>query len=810
MAGQQDNDIAETLFSFEILVECVSITEKGSKVSDELAIGVRLLDFPTLLIYQPQQRSDGDPCAGSRRGEYIFNKGKSCFFQMNLNCLHSQLLNSPLYAMVLDVKEELPRLVGTSLISLAKVVARIWLDVTENGLSSPASYGERGIAAVCNLKGEKIGSISLSYKLLSVGASFLPHITDFRGDKSPGSLVPQGDGILVEKVSADVYPHECGNAFLGQEEMTDIKLNDCGSAKVNQEDRVSVVEDVPQPEKEILQRHTETGGFEDFLTVFCPPPLVYNSSFENGNKNEQENCTSLTPESVGFTYEDSEEETSSKVEEMSSPTANQRLRQDAQAARTQCKSATTLNNLGEVLQQLPLLNALLVELAQLKDQNPKRPLSIHPNLAWIYRPAFAESAGKHNDPLQKAQRKPLQKTTILAHSNAKMRTSRNSSVPLKGECARRKGRQADINTSKTAPAKKFIYGTTKTFNMRRNLNSRPRNERHECLELIKSEANTSITKEKAVSPNRIKAHKIKSPLNRSAGLDENVETMMQSMQVNTGIQEMVRTSQKNLEDEVGKQQSKERPSLSCRRSLKVIHLPSVDVDGSVSSKARRHTASDQSLSGSDRHTAKAESLGSGKDISPKSSASYTSGEENREERYDDDFNSLEPSDVDSPEPVTSPESSKTPRSTLRHGRCASESDPESFCSRSALPVPIKASTSPQRALMGTHIIRPQTHAPTQSFHAGDKHSSVSSQILPKQSGRSRRSPGGDSYMSSEGQYSESHKNCKPVGGFSRESVSSFEQDEVEELSDELGSLDFRMQAQPISNLFTNKLPGYTM
>lgn len=809
MSGRQSCDIAETLFSFELLVERVSITEEASKVSDELAIGVRLLDFPTLLIYQPQRRSDGFEQSGdSRQGEYTFNRGKSCFFQMNLNSLHNQLLNSPLYIMVLGVKEELPRLVGTSLISLATVVARIWLDVTENGVSSPSSYGERGIVAVCNLQGDTIGSISLHYKLLSVGASFLPHITDFRGDESAGALGAQGDSVIVEKVSADVFPLECGNAPSATGDLIDIKLNDHGPGKANREDRVSLVQNVPEPENEIPQKQTETDNtFEDYLNVFCPPHLFYNSSFESENKNEQEDCRNLTPQSEGFTYEDSEEEPSLKVEETRSPTMNQRLRHDAQTARTQCKSGTNLNNLGEALQQLPLLNALLVELAQLNDQGPKRPLSIHPNLAWIYRPASAEPAGEHVDSLQKAQRKRPQKTTKSASPHAKTHVPRNCSVPAKSESARVKDRQADANTSRTSPRKKCIYGTTKTFNLRRNLNSRPRNERHECLELIKNETNTSISKEKTASLNKMKANKRKSALNRSAGLGENVETIMQSMQVNTAIQETVATSQKNLEEEVGKQQSKERPSVS-GRGLEVIRLPSVAVDGSVSNKTRRHSASDQSLSGSDRHGGKAESLGSSRGISPKSSSSYSSGEENQEERYDDDFNSLEPSDADSP--VTSPESGKTPRSPRRHGRRASDSDSEGFRSRAVLPVPIKASTSPQRALMGTHIIRSRAHTPTRSFRPGDRHSSGSSQIVQKQPGRSRRSPGGDSFMSSEGQHSESNKNCKHVCGFSRESVSSFEPEEVEELSDELGSLDFRMQCQPISNLIVNKLPGYTL
>lgn len=784
-------------------------------MSDELAIGVRLLDFPTLLIYQPQQRSKGSKQRGdSRRGEYTFNRGKSCFFRMNLDSLHNQLLNSPLYAMVLDVKEELPRLVGTSLISLAKVVARIWLDVTEYGIYSPSSYGERGVVAVCNLKGEKIGSISLSYKLLSVGASSLPHITNSRGGKPTGALGPQGDSIFLEKVSANLFPLECENVLSDTEDMTDVRLNDSGSGKAKIEDRVSVVQNVPELENETPQKQTETdSNFEEYLTAFCPPHLIYSSSFERENKAEQGVCRNLDTDSADFSDDHSEEETPFKVECTVSPSTstNQRLRHDVQKSRTKCKSGTTLNNLGEVLQQLPLLNALLVELAQLNDQNPKQPLSIHPNLAWIYRPASAEPAGQHGDSLQKAQRKSPQKTTKSASCHANTHVPRKNSVPVKTDSARVKGRRAmaDASSSRTSARKEFIYGTTKTFNLRRNLNSRPRNERHECVELIKNQTNTSTDQKKTVSTKKIRAKERESVLNRSAGLDENVATIIQSMEVNSGLQEKVASSEKNLEEEVGKQLSKERPSLSAR-GLKVIHLPSVDLDGSVRDKTRRHSASDQSLSGSDRHKGKAESLGSGKGGSPKSSMSYSGGDENPEERYDDDFNSLEPSDADSPEPVYSPQFSKTPRPPLLNARCASDSDSEGFPSRAVLPVPIKVSTSPQRALMGTHIIRPRAHSPTQSFHAGDRSSSVSSQTVQKQSGRSRRSPGGDSSVSSKGQNSESNKNCKPVCGSSRESVSSFEPDEVEELSDGLGSLDFRKQCQPISNLILNNLPGYTM
>lgn len=822
MSGQQSSDNVETLFSLELLVECVRITGEWSKVSDELAVGVRLLDFPTLLIYQPQQSRDAmNPRGDSRPGKYTFNRGKSCFFKMNPNSLHSQLLNSPLYAMVLDVKEEIPRLVGTSLISLAKVMARVWLDVTEHGVSTSSSHGERRLVAVCNLKGEEIGSISLSYKLLSVGASFLPHITDYSGgDKASNVLGKQGESIVGENISTDLWPLECGNVLSSTPGMSDSKLNEA------KQDRVPAVQNAHEPENEIPQTQKETeNSFEDDLTVFCPPHLFYNNSSETKGKNEQEDCRNLNLDSLSFPYEDSEEETSySKVEETGSLIMSQKLRHDAETARTQHKSGTTLNNLGEALQQLPLLNALLVELAQLNGQSPKQPLSVHPNLAWIYRPASTQPSDEHVNTVQKVQTKPLQKTRQWASPHVKnLHIPRNRPTPAKSESARVKGKQAltNGNGSRTSPRKKLVYGTTRTFNLRVKLNSRPGIERRECLELIKNETKASNAKEKTVSLNKTKSKKGNSALNQSAGLSENIETIMQSMQIRSGPQETVTQNQKNLDEKIGKQnrsslESKDRPSLS-ERGLNVIHLPSMDVDGGAESKNRHQSESDQSQTGSDRHgRGKTESSGSSRHSSPKPSSSYSSGEENQEVVYADDFNSLEPSDGYSPDPASSPESSrgKTPKSPLRHSLCISDSGSEAFQSRAVLPVPVKAPASPQRALMGTRIIRPRAHNATLSFSSddGDGDRSASSQTVRSgtQSGRSRRSPGDDSFISSEGRNSESSKNCKPVCGFSGDSVSSFEPQEAEELGDELGSLDFRMQYQPISNLVANKLPGYTL
>ena len=148
MSAKVNNETHETLFSFEVLVDYIRIESKH--VSGELALALRLLDFPTLIVYQPeksQRRPEelhgddggepGEQAAGlpSFRGDHVFRKGKSCLFKISMEALHSQLADTPLYAMVLDVRGEVPTLVGTSLIPLAQLVGKIRLDVNARGIS---------------------------------------------------------------------------------------------------------------------------------------------------------------------------------------------------------------------------------------------------------------------------------------------------------------------------------------------------------------------------------------------------------------------------------------------------------------------------------------------------------------------------------------------------------------------------------------------------------------------------------------------------------------------------------------------------
>lgn len=789
MSGREQ---IETLFSFELLVESIRV-EKESQVSDELALGVRLLDFPTLLIYQPEKiNAGGNQHAHNgkdQQGGYAFNRGKSCFFKMNLNALFTHLSNTPLYAMVLDVKEEIPKCVGTSLVSLAKAMDRIRQDVSERGVSTPSSHGERGVVGVCNLMGENIGSISLSYKLLSLGASLLPHITERKGLRSAHGGKHLQKSLMEKQITASVALDE--NTLIHED---------------NQDNGVPVVlQSEHKPGRQMPQTHEETeNNFEEDVTVFCPPHLFYNNSAEKKHTRKEGDCPVLNLDSEAFTFEDTEDETSEYTNELASaPMIEQKVRRE-KTAKKQETSGATPNVLGEALRQLPLLNALLVELSQLNGQNSDQPLSIHPNLSWIYRPASTEPfAGHGNTPGEVSKQGT---SPNLKHVHSPRSCSTPASVKVRDK-------QEEAKSSSKSPHKKLVYGTTKTFNLRLKNISPLKVKRRECMALIQRETQSSINKAKTKSSNTIvKTSKRKS----GSSLNENVETMMQNIAADSEFQGTFTLKHGKARGEKDTDFLRDSEKSLSEKDLKCVHIPRVEGDHVTQNKEEHHGDSDQvkSQSESDRHIEPFESSGSSRHSSLKSSFSDSSEEGDEDADYADDFNSLEPSDAYSPDPLSSPEPTraKTPCSPLHH------SDSEWVQKRAVLPVPIKAPRSPQHALRGTHtIIQARSQASALSFSSDDSDLDGSSSLQTICSRRQRtvssrvgKRSDAESLISSRGKRSGSSKNSGPVGGSSAGSVSSFEQQEVEELEDELGSLDFRKEYKHMSELVANKLPGYTM
>lgn len=325
---------SETLFLFEFLVENIQL-ERLCQVSDRLALYVRLLDFPPLLIYQPRRGGDTDPTGQEetgKAGERVFNRGKSCVFKMNRDSLLAQLFNTPLHATVLDVAEDGPRLVGSSVTSLAKAGDRI----KQGGVSDPSSRVETGLSAVYDLEGERVGTISWRFNLVCLGASVLPHITIKRRFKS--TCLP-GGGLCEE-----------GN----KSEKPERKDGRTGSRILLDEDK----------------RDNSASGNED-LTLFCPPRLYYSNTERERVGEREGDFKFLNVHSEAFMYEGF---SSSSEEKDDGPGPHQKVAFSSKEVEREARGMTpgvTPNILLEALKQLPLLNALVAELSLLTD-------SVHP------------------------------------------------------------------------------------------------------------------------------------------------------------------------------------------------------------------------------------------------------------------------------------------------------------------------------------------------------------------------------------------------------------------------------------------------
>ncbi|KAK2824075.1 hypothetical protein Q5P01_021250 [Channa striata] len=727
--------------------------------------------------------------------------------------------------MVLDVKEDIPKLVGSSTISLAKGMDRISQDVSEYGVSTPSAYEERGTVYLCSLTGDKIGSISLSYKLLSLGSSLLPHVIS-RSDLKSARL---HEGPHVQKSISESFSldHEVHSPTLDRSDKSEnIQNNGQANVKISKdEDRQDddtvcpANEHKPKRTFSLTEQETENSFEEDF-NIFCPPQLYYTFSPKEKNKTEGEDYTFFKHYPEAVTFEESEDDTvQNEVKGPSSPVIHRKVAHNTEMSRNKERGGLNPNVLEEAVKLLHLLNPLLVELSQLNGKNQHQPLSVHPSHSWIYSSASTEPSVEQGKTQQtKSSQKAEQTNCLFKH----LHVTRNCSTPnfeptsVKRKTNKQKEALLESNRSSKARRKKLVYGTTKTFNLRLELISPPKVKQRECMEVKHNDTHTSVVKEKTKPRNKIvRSNTRKSTLNQTFGHNDNIETMIQNI-----------TAIKNMHGNVHGKQDRdslgisEKCSLS-ERDLKFIHIPTVNSDSVARNKDRNehHSESNQSHSESDKHIEKIESSKSTRRSSPKSSFSDSSGEGNEEAEYADDFNSLEPSDAYSHDPVSSPELSraKTPKSPICPNLSNSDSSSDSAHKRTIFPMPIKAPSSPQRALRGTHIIRPRTHTSALSFSSDDdddddRDGSLSLQTRKKitKSSRMERTSAAESFMSIRGESSESTKTSGPAQGFPAESVSHFEQQEAEELEDVLGSLDFRKEYQHISELVTNKAPGYTV
>ncbi|XP_019726235.1 microtubule-associated protein 10 [Hippocampus comes] len=644
------NPKQQTLFSFELLVEYICI-DCEKKISDELAVGIRLLDFPTLLIYPPELRRDDtlqhQQHDNNKRLVYSFNRGKSCFFEMNLDSLHTQLTNTPVYVMILDLKDEIPKLLGTSLISLASIMDRIRRDSMEHDVTSCSSYGERGFVRVNNLAEEPVGVISLSYKLLTVGVSLPLRVT--KTIPISREQCPQ-EGIIKKRANK-INNSDCMRLQLPTQDSSDDGGDDMDKhAASTQTERV--------PISHIPHTVQEQKSFEEDLTVFCPPCLYYCNSGKEKHSTQENEYRLVEPDSTVLTQKDtfSENENSSEMDLVLQNTP-----------KTSENVAPKV--LEEALRPLPLLNALFVELSQLNVHNlHQQSVLNHPDLDWIYkRDSLGASDGQGITP----KTRPVQESKV-DHSLHSKHLHAEPKGPMQ------KKQSENLFESKEH-RKKLVYKTTKTYNLRRQKNCTVVKHRDCMASHTANETQSSTSKGK------------KSAKRKDFIPKENMKKT-QNMQVVTAVEGTTKVKHDDRSKLENPKQDRKTASISPPR----VNDDDDDDDATIKKLPEMILTWTKSKS----QDVKLDSCKSSRPSSRRSLLSDT----DKEEDYADDFNSFEASDADT---TTSPKPAQS-KPPFPHGFHTSDLDSEPFKERPLLPSPIRGHSPVQRVLRGTHLIQPRT------------------------------------------------------------------------------------------------------
>ncbi|XP_072912778.1 microtubule-associated protein 10 [Hemitrygon akajei] len=483
----------ETLFSLELLVEYVNVgPETQPKPGPLLAVAFRLLDFPTLLVHQtePQraetlrrswergQKRPGPVRTGARTG-ITFNKGKSCLFKMGMSTLHRYLTNTPLYAMLLDVSQRVPKLVGSCLISMASAVEKIRLDVEECGITTPSMQGKRGLYPLYNLMGVKIGQISAGYRLMSLGVGLLPHVpenqvlkaemrnTNFAHLPSEGQVPEQGENKKVADQGTGHIPtdsqkhlsHMSGDQAVEGRQFDQIKEPIIISALKGEHKLSTLAKEASKIKQQVLKFEPTVDIKMD--NVFCPPPMYYSQSKEGPKEKISEMWKTMEPEEESAILEELDSDESDELFDMSQ--SDFKLPKSHSEAtgtlKTQVQKSPANSDAFNTIRQLPLLNALLLELSLLHhEQLPQQiPLVVHPQLAWLY-------SNLKNDSLEFHE--PTKSTIQQSNSHFKQQKVQKQPVSPRNFDKENNPRRCNAKKNLEHPKRKLMYGLTNTLRLR--------------------------------------------------------------------------------------------------------------------------------------------------------------------------------------------------------------------------------------------------------------------------------------------------------------------------------------------------------
>lgn len=154
---------AGRLFSLELLVDWVRLETGLTPCAASPAVAFRLLDFPPLLVLPPAA-----PGLEPQRGAIRFGRGKACLLRLRPAALRRPRLRAAVLQLPAGPTPA-PRLLGACDILLVP------------------SMGQRGIFTLRGPEAERVGELALFYRLTDLGR-FPPDAPQLRGPLSPACI----------------------------------------------------------------------------------------------------------------------------------------------------------------------------------------------------------------------------------------------------------------------------------------------------------------------------------------------------------------------------------------------------------------------------------------------------------------------------------------------------------------------------------------------------------------------------------------------------------------------------------------------
>ncbi|XP_029770719.1 microtubule-associated protein 10 [Suricata suricatta] len=508
--------VSERLFSLELLVDWVrleaglpppppppSVAEIEEEQEDDEeeeeaslprmsrglcpAVAFRLLDFPTLLVYPPD--GPGAPVPEPQPGLVRFGRGKSCLFRLHPATLHGLLRQKPLHALLLQLPPgrptPAPRLLGACSVSLAAAAHKVLGQAAASG----CSQGHRGRFPLHNQVGERIGDIALCYRLTDLGSSLLGHL------ERPGATTAVGmEGVAVsaqtpqekQRPNPEPLPSDAKSLLSlkipkAHKDLKEVafrsKTNSGNTVSVEHCKTSSLYSD-SGGRRNVSPPNQELTGLDIEANIFCPPPLYYTHLTQEKTPPVQGTVTIKpqinAPEELDGIFlegnhvdvpahSDSLKHTNSGTHGGPPKLINPPHVQDIRASNQTAGHVQTEQSRIDTIRQLPLLNALLVELSLLYNRPVAGPTQIHPHLAWLYRTEEKKSPESSAKCTCKSESKKGKLSMGENDKSAHLQYKKNQVENLK------KGKYFEKNSGnppKRGPRGKLLYGLTNTLKLR--------------------------------------------------------------------------------------------------------------------------------------------------------------------------------------------------------------------------------------------------------------------------------------------------------------------------------------------------------